>query len=155
MMNLGDDINILKGLADDALVRNPSSAYGWFWFAGENNLAIEHFDKSLRLDPRTTRRAFRLTGMGICHFQERRFDRVVSDLEASLHELPTYLTTKWCLAACHAQMGRLKEAREFAARNDILPDGRWVQLLSRFAVGNVGRREFLLAGLRMATGGQP
>lgn len=161
LMNLGDDINILKGLADDALARNPSSAYGWFWsgwmrtFAGENNLAIEHFEKSLRLDPRTTRRAFHLTGMGICHFQERRFDKAVSDLEASLHELPTYLTTKWCLAACYAQMGRLKEAREFAARNDILPDGKWVQLLSRFAVGNVGRREFLLAGLRMATGGQP
>jgi adenylate cyclase len=161
LMNLGDDINILKGLADDALVRNPSSARGWFWsgwmrtFAGENNLAIEHFEKSLRLDPRATRRAFHMTGMGICHLQERRFDRAVSDLEASFHELPTYLTTKWSLAACYAQMGRLDEAREFAARNDIVPGGKWGQLRSRFAVGDSNRCEYLLAGLRMATGEQP
>ena len=43
-------------------------------FSGESDLAIDHFEKSLRLDPRATRLAFHLTGMGICHFFRRRFD---------------------------------------------------------------------------------
>ena len=42
---------------------NPSNAFGWFWsgflrlFAGSTETAIEHFEKSLRLDPRTPLRA--------------------------------------------------------------------------------------------------
>ena len=158
LMNLGDDINVPKGLIDNGLALNPSSARGWMWsgwmrvFSAENNLAIEHFERSLRLDPRTPRRAFHLTGIGICHFYERRFDKAASFLEGSFQELPTFPTTKWFLAACYAHMGRLDQAREFAARNDIVAGGSWVQLLTRFAVGNPEEQEFLFAGLRLATG---
>jgi TolB-like protein len=160
LMNLGDDINVLKGMIDNGLARNPSSARGWFYsgwmrvFSAENNLAIEHFEKSLRLDPRVRRRAFHLTGIGICHFYERRFDKSASYLEGSFHELPTYPTTKWFLAACYAHMGRLDEARDFAARNDIVAGGSWVQLRTRFAVRNPEQQEFLLAGIALATGGK-
>jgi hypothetical protein len=48
-------------------------------------------------------------------------------------------------------MGRL-EAREFAARNDILAGGSWVQLQTRFALRSPEQQEFLLAGIRLATG---
>jgi adenylate cyclase len=159
LMNLGDDTNVLKGEIDTGLAHNPNSALGWFWsgwmrtFSGENNLAIEHFERSLRLDPRTSRRAFHLTGMGICHFFERRFDKAASDLEASFHELPTYPTTKWLLAACYVRMGRLDEAREFAARNDIVAGGSWVHLKSRLNRHDPEQQEFLLASIRLATGG--
>jgi adenylate cyclase len=74
LADFGGDIAILTELIDNALARNPSSALGWFWsgwmrvWSGDAALAIEHFKTSLRLDPRATRRAFHLTGMGIAQF---------------------------------------------------------------------------------------
>jgi adenylate cyclase len=158
LMNVGEDTSILKRLITNALARNPSSAAGWLasgWmqtFSGEADLAIEHFERSLRLDPRAKRRAFHLTGMGICHFWQRRFDQAASVLEASFHELPTYTTTMLFLAACYAKMGRLDEARGFATRHGIGLDAHWFKIASMF--GTAERREFLISGLRLATGEQ-
>jgi adenylate cyclase len=158
LVNLGDDFNVLKGLVDNAVARNPSSALGWLssgWirtFMGESDPAIEHFEMSLRLDPRTTRRAFHLTGIGICHLFQRRFDQATAALESSLHELPTYPTTAWFLASCYAQMGRVSEAREFAARQGIRPGGPWLKRASLFRKPE--HQELLLSGLKLATGEQ-
>jgi adenylate cyclase len=76
---------------------------------GEADLAIERFEMSFRLDPRTTRPAFHLTCMGICHFWRRRFDQAAGVLEASLNELPTYAMTTWFLVACYAHTGNAAE----------------------------------------------
>jgi adenylate cyclase len=158
LLNLGSDANALKGLVDRALAHNPSHAYGWLWSgwvraaAGESDLAIEHFEKSMRLDPRSTRRAFHLTGIGVCHFFQRRFDKAVAILDESFRELPTYPLTMWFLAACYAQTGRLNEAREFAGLNGIRPDGPWLTIGSRF--GNPLHSEMLLSSLRLATSDQ-
>nr|WP_275944970.1 adenylate/guanylate cyclase domain-containing protein [Bradyrhizobium sp. dw_411] len=158
LLNLGSDANALKGLVDRALAHNPSHAYGWLWSgwvraaAGESDLAIEHFEKSMRLDPRSTRRAFHLTGIGVCHFFQRRFDKAAAILDESFRELPTYPLTMWFLAACYAQTGRLNEAREFASRNGIRADGPWLTIGSRF--GNPAHSEMLLSSLRLATSDQ-
>jgi adenylate cyclase len=156
LLNLGEDPNLLKRWVDGALARNPSHAFGWLWsgwirtVSGEPDLAIEHFEMSLRLDPRTMRRAFHLTGMGICHFFQPRFDKAAAVLEASFLELPTYSLTLWFLASCYAQMGRLSEAREFAARHAIGPGGPWLVIGQMFT--NPEHRELVLSGLRLATG---
>jgi len=156
LLNIGEDPKVLKELVDGALARNPSHAFGWLWsgwirtVSGEADLGIEHFEMSLRLDPRTTRRAFHLTGMGICRFFQRRFDEAADVLEVSFRELPTYPPTMWFLAACYAQMGRLSEARDFVGRHGIHPGGPWRtigQMLS-----HAGDRELALSGLRLATG---
>jgi TolB-like protein/class 3 adenylate cyclase len=158
LLNLGEDANVLKGWVDDSLARNPSHAFGWLWSgwirtaSSEPDLAIEHFETSLRLDPRTTRRAFHLTGIGLCHFLQRRFDKAAVVLETSFRELPSYTLTTWFLAACYAQMGRVSEAREFAALQGISPTGPWLKMGSQF--GNPEHGEFLLSGLRLATGGE-
>jgi adenylate cyclase len=155
LLNLGSDANALKGLVDRALAHNPSHAYGWLWSgwvraaAGESDLAIEHFERSMRLDPRSTRRAFHLTGIGVCHFFQRRFDKAAAILDESFRELPTYPLTMWFLAACYAQTGHLSEAREFATRHGIRADGPWLTIGSRF--GNPEHSELLLSGLRLAT----
>ncbi|MDP3693530.1 adenylate/guanylate cyclase domain-containing protein [Bradyrhizobium sp.] len=155
LLNLGEDANLLKPWVDGALARNPSHAFGWLWsgwirtVAGEADVAIEHFEMSLRLDPRTSRRAFHLTGIGICHFWQRRFERAAVALEASFHELPSYAMTMWFLAACYAHMGRLVYARGFAARNGIVPGGQWLKI--GLLYGDPVQRELLLSGLRLAT----
>jgi adenylate cyclase len=158
LLNLGEDPGELRRWVDGAIARNPSHAFGWFWSgwirtaSGEADLAIEHFEMSFRLDPRTTRRAFHLTGMGICHFWQRRFDQAAAILEASLNELPSYAMTTWFLAACYAQMGRLDEARDFAARQGIGPGGQWLKIGLLFR--DPEQRELLLSGLRLATAEQ-
>jgi TolB-like protein/class 3 adenylate cyclase len=158
LLALGEDTDLLKRMVDGALARNPSHAFGWLWsgwirtVSGEADLALEHFEMSLRLDPRATRRAFHLTGMGICHFFQRRFEQAAAVLEASFHELPTYPNTMWFLTACYAQMGRLDDAREFAARHGIGPGGQWLTVGPGF--GTAEQSELFLSGLRLATAEQ-
>src|SRR5438045_2314395 len=54
----GEDINSAIVLIGRSLALNPSSAIAWHWsgwlrlWAGELDVAIEHFETSLRLDPR-------------------------------------------------------------------------------------------------------
>ena len=121
--------------------------------SGESDRAIEHFETSMRLDPRMTRRAFHLTGLGMCHFFEGRFDGAAAFLEDSFRELPTYPLTGWFLAACYAGMGRLQEAREFAARQGIVQGGAWLAI--NRLLGHAAHRDMALSGLRQATGEEP
>ena len=156
LLNTGEDVEVLKRLVDGALARNPSHAFAWLWsgwmrtVSGKSELAIEHFETSMRLDPRMTRRAFHLTGLGMCHFFERRFDDAAHILEASFQELPTYPLTGWFLAACYASMGRLQEAREFASRHGIVPGGTWLAI--NRLLGHAAHRDMALSGLKLATG---
>jgi adenylate cyclase len=156
LLNCGEDTEVLKRLVDGALARNPSHAFGWLWsgwmrtVSGEAKLGIEHFETSLRLDPRVTRRAFHLTGLGMCYFFEHRFNDAAAILEDSFRELPTYPLTGWFLAACYAKMGRASEAREFASQQGIAPGGAW-HAVGRL-LGNAAHRDMALSGLRLATG---
>lgn len=151
LLNTGEDVEILKRLVDGAIARNPSHAFAWLWsgwmrtVSGESELAIEHFETSMRLDPRMTRRAFHLTGLGMCHFFEGRFGEAAAFLEDSFRELPTYPLTGWFLAACYAGMGRLPEAREFASRHGIVPGGAWLAIHQ--LLGHAAHREMALSGL--------
>jgi adenylate cyclase len=159
LLNTGEDVETLKRLVDGALARNPSHAFAWLWsgwmrtVSGEADRAIDHFETSMRLDPRMTRRAFHLTGLGMCHFFEQRFDEAARFLEDSFRELPTYPLTGWFLAACYARMGRLHEAREFAARHGIVPGGAWLAI--HRLLGHAAHRDMALSGLRLATGEEP
>jgi adenylate cyclase len=156
LLNTGEDVETLKRLVDGALARNPSHAFAWLWsgwmrtVSGESDCAIEHFETSMRLDPRMARRAFHLTGLGMCHFFEGRFDEAAAFLEDSFHELPTYPLTGWFLAACYARMGRVSEAREFASRQGIVRDGNWLAI--HRLLGHAAHRDMALSGLKLATG---
>jgi tetratricopeptide (TPR) repeat protein len=93
---VGEDIGPSLAMLDHALILNPSSAFGWVWsgflrlFAGSTETAIKHFEKSLRLDPRTPLRPFHHTGLGACYFLQRRFDEAAALLAGSLRQVPTY-----------------------------------------------------------------
>ena len=156
LLNTGEDVETLKPLVDGALARNPSHAFAWLWsgwmrtVSGESDSAIEHFETSMRLDPRMARRAFHLTGLGMCHFFEGRFDEAAAFLEDSFRELPTYPLTGWFLAACYARMGRVSEAREFASHQGIVRDGNWLAI--HRLLGHAAHRDMALSGLKLATG---
>jgi adenylate cyclase len=117
----GDEIDSGLALIDRALALNPSYADGWYhsgWlrlFAGDLDAGTEHFQISLRLNPRD-RRGFHLCGIGTAQFLGRQFDAAIATLRVALEELPAFTPTYRALAASYALLGRHEEARAIIER---------------------------------------
>jgi adenylate cyclase len=150
----GQDIDGAIGLIDRCLDLNPSFARGWYWsavlrlFAGRPDLAIEHFETSIRLSPRN-RFGAPLGGIGISLFFSRRFDEAAAKLLASVEQLPTFALPYQFLASCYAHMGRLDEAREIVVRLRAITLVV-VPISSQFR--SPEHRELFPSGLRLAAG---
>jgi TolB-like protein len=150
----GEDIDAAVALIDRALVLNTSFADCWYWsgwlrlFAGRADLAIEHFEASMRLNPRAGR-GFHLAGIGTAHFVNREFEFAAAMLRASLEELPSFTPTHRTLASCYTHMGRLDDARAIIGQ---------LRLLTPYVVPTIQlfrdprHRELFLSGLRLAAG---
>jgi TolB-like protein/class 3 adenylate cyclase len=149
-----EEISIAIALLARGLELNPSSARGWQWsgwlrlWAGEPDLAIKHFETSLRLNPRE-QRANPFMGIGVAHFFARRFEEARAMLRQSLQEKPNWVPTYRFLASCCAHLGRIDEAREIVEQlrcltNVIVPAAtHW---------RNLEHRELFLSGLRLTVG---
>jgi len=149
----GEDIDTAIELADRALALNPSFARGWvisgtlrLW-VGQPELAIDHFETSLRLSPHA-RRAGTFAYIGMGHFFAERFEDAAAMLLRSLQEHPGWAPTYRFLAACYAHMGRLDDARKIVQRlRAITP-----LIVPKNATHwrNPEHRELYLSGLRLA-----
>jgi TolB-like protein len=150
----GEDIDAAIALMDRSLAANPSSAYGWLWsgllrlFAGQLDTAIEHVERSLRLNPRD-RIAAPLTAIGSAYLLKRDFDSAVAKLQASIQERPGFPMSYRVLAACYAHMGRLDDAREAIERLRTFTS---LIVPPTLPIRNPEHRELLLSGLRLAAG---
>ena len=148
----GEDIDVSLGLIDRCLALNPSCARGWHWsallrvFAGQPEVAIEHFATYLRLSPRD-RMATHLNVIGEAYFFSRRFDEAAANLLASLDLAPTFPVTYRVLASCYAHMGRLAEARQVVRRLGVITPAI-MEPGTRYR--NPELRELFLSGLRLA-----
>jgi adenylate cyclase len=147
------DINPALVLIDRSLELNPSFAIGWLrsgWlrlWAGQTDLAIEHFGKSLRLNP--LRRAPPSFGIAVGHFFARNLERAAGMLRLSLQENPTWPPCYRFLASCCAHLGRLDEARAIVKRlRDITP--LVIPSAEHWRIPE--QRELFLEGLRLAVG---
>jgi adenylate cyclase len=141
-------------LIDRALALNPSFAYGWYWsgwlrlFAGQTDLAIQHFETSMRLNPRG-QRGFHLSGIGLAHVITHRFDDALAALRVSLEEIPAFIPTYRTLATCYALMGRRDEARSILERLTALTP---IVQPTVNPFRKPEHRELLASGLRLAAG---
>jgi TolB-like protein/class 3 adenylate cyclase len=149
-----EDIGVANSLMERCLTLNPSFARGWYWsgvlrlFAGQPDLAVEHFKASQRLNPRD-RVAGYLTGIGSAEFFNHQFDDAAAKLRAALEQTPTHVITHRILAACYAHMARLNDAHEIIARLKAITP---VVIPSLGQFRNPDHRELLLSGLRLALG---
>ncbi|HEX3417413.1 MAG TPA: tetratricopeptide repeat protein [Stellaceae bacterium] len=117
-------------------------------YAGQPVLATEHFDRSLRLNPRD-RRPYPVIGVGFAHFFNERFEDAEAALWTLIEELPNFPTPYRFLASCYAHMGRLDDAREIIERlRAITP----VVVLDFLNFRDPKHRELLVSGLRLAAG---
>jgi TolB-like protein/Tfp pilus assembly protein PilF len=145
------DIDIAITLINRALDLNPSYAIGWnrsgwlrLW-AGQTDIAIEHFERSLRLNP--LRRAPANFSIGVAHFFARRLEKAAAMLLVSLQEYPDWPPCLRFLASCYAHMGRLDDAKSIVEKlRQITPD--LVPSAEHWRVRE--DREFYLHGLRFA-----
>jgi adenylate cyclase len=150
----GEDIGAMMALVDRALALNSNYARGWhisgvlrLW-AGQPDIAIEHFDTALRLSPRA-RLGTSLGLIGAAHFFSRRFDEAPPKLLLAIQEDPSFRQPYRYLAACYAHMGRLDDAREIVKRlRAIAP----VVMPNASYLRNAEHRELYLSGLRLAMG---
>ena len=84
---------------------------------------------------------------GVAHFFARRLDQARITLLRSLQEHPDWVPTNRFLAACHAHLGQLDEAKIIIERlraltPEVLPTAdNW---------RDPAQREFFLSGLRLA-----
>jgi tetratricopeptide (TPR) repeat protein len=116
--------------------------------AGEPDLSIEHFKRSIRLSPRDRLGAHELT-FGAAHFFKRQYGDAAAILLASLQEAPGFALTHRFLAVCYAHTGRLDEARDIVARLKMITP---VVVPSIVPHRNPEHCELLLSGLRLAAG---
>jgi TolB-like protein len=169
----GDDANVLGdaarvlgyfepnidpaiALIDRALELSPSFAIGWLrsgWlrlWAGHSDLAIAHFEKSLRLNP--LRRAPATFGIAIGHFFARRLEKSSQMLLLSLQENPNWAPCLRFLASCYAHLGQLEDAQSIVEKlRHITPI-----LVPKAEHWRIREdREFYLDGLRLAVGVGP
>jgi len=115
-------------------------------WAGAPDVAIDHFERSLRLDPHDPKGAI-LAANGIAHFFARRLDQARTMLLLSLQEHPGWVPTHRYLAACYAHLGQLDEAKMMIKRLRALTP---VVLPSADHLRDPEQREFYLSGLRLA-----
>jgi adenylate cyclase len=154
LAHLGEDIDAAIALIDRSLQINPSFAYGWqrsgwlrLW-AGQPDLAIDHFETALRLNPRDPAPAT-LMGIGVGHFFARRLEEARAMLLRSLQVQPRWVPTSRFLAACYAHLGRLDEARAIIGQLRTLT---YVVVPTADHWRDPEQREFYLSGLRLAAG---
>jgi len=151
---LGEDIDVAIGSIDRALALNPSFARGWVWsarlrnYAGEPDLAIEHFKTSLRLSPRDRMGTFSLP-LGFAYFLKRQFEDAAAILLPALDQAPGLPIAYQLLASCYAHMGKLDEAQAVIERlgaitSLVIPDAGFLR--------KPEHRELFLSGLRLAVG---
>jgi adenylate cyclase len=150
----GEDIDAAIELIDRALTLNPSFARGWVisgWlrlWAGQPELAIGHFETSLRLSPHA-RRSGTFMAIGVGHFFARRFEEAAAMLLRSLQEHAGWAPTYRFLAACYAHLGQLDEAQEAVRRlRTITP----VVVPGAEHWRKPEHRELFLSGLCLAAG---
>src|SRR5262249_51999206 len=148
----GEDIDAAIALMDQSLHLNPSFAQGWRWsgwlrlWAGFPDMAIDHLEKSLRLDPLDPARATSLP-TGVAHFFARRLDQARTKLLRSFHEHPNWVPTSCFLASCYAHLGQLDEAKIIIKRlRGLTP----VVRPNAHQWRDPEQREFYLSGLRLA-----
>lgn len=108
-------------LMEKALRLDPNSAWAWqrsgwlHMYEGRAEIAIEHFNRGLRISPFDPINFNSYIGIGAAHFLARRYDEAVEWVSKGIRERPSAVWAHRTLAAALAQAGRLGEAREAAA----------------------------------------
>ena len=109
-------------LIDRSLALNPNWAWAWLFsgwakvWAGEPEVATEHFARAMRLSPHDPQIVNAQAGMASAHFFAGRFADASSWAELACREQPNHFIAACIAAASGGLGGRLPEAQKAMAR---------------------------------------
>jgi tetratricopeptide (TPR) repeat protein len=97
---------------------------GWIHaYLGQFETALEDIERALRINPLDPNNGFVRTALGPTLIGLGRTEEVVTMLEQSYHEAPTYGSTLFILLHAYWQLGRIDEAKRMASElMQIRPD---------------------------------
>ena len=116
------EFSLALATIEKALAIDPNSAWAWLrsgWshhYAGEPDMAIEHFAHSMRLSPLDPMRFNALVGIGASHFGKGEYEEAIRWIERGQRERPDAVWTYRLLTAAYAHAGQRDEARRAAAK---------------------------------------
>ena len=131
LIAVGGDMEVADDLVGRALEMAPGSASILFWAAwvdiakGRDAKALERFEATIRLNPRSTVRPFAVTGLGMGLCGLARFEEARLVLREAFQHIPHYPPTAAAYCASLVETGRMVEARgiaeQIAKRGGIAP----------------------------------
>jgi len=144
-------------LADRAVQLHPNSAWvhtqaGFVHtYAGESDPAVAHFAVARRLNPVDPRGFVTFVGLGVAHFQARRFEEAEKAARRGIAQMTRNTASRRLLAASLAHLGRVEEAREVVKELLILHPKYTLSFTRRFPRYRLPwMPELLIEGLRKA-----
>ncbi|HEY3887682.1 MAG TPA: TIR domain-containing protein [Caulobacteraceae bacterium] len=147
-------------LVEKAIALNPGCARAWQTSglvrtrAGDTDLAVEHFETAMRLDPMGPSRPRQLLLMGVARFQQGRFSDVIALMKEATQQTDSP-TAYAFLAASYGHLGETHAALEALARYQIfspLP----VEVFGRSLLSNnPSHISLFVDGIGLAQGKEP
>ncbi|MFI4973274.1 MAG: TIR domain-containing protein [Caulobacterales bacterium] len=121
MPGLGENLDPAIVLIDRAIALNPGSSFVWSMSGllrvrlGEPDLAIEHLETAMRLDPLSPTHAVWRSRVAIARFQQRRFVEALALLKETTQQTD-FPTGPAYLAATYGHLGQARDAQEALSR---------------------------------------
>jgi adenylate cyclase len=151
------DYDRATALIEKALALDPNSAWAWTRsgflnvYKGHPELAMEHFQRAMRLSPLDPMHFYSLFGIGHAHFAKGDYDKAVEAFERGLSEQPSAFFAYRPLTASYANANRVEEARRsLAVLLRAYPGLTISKVLAYSASSGADFRERLAGGLRKA-----
>jgi adenylate cyclase len=151
------NLGIAERLLEKALALDPNSAWAWNrsgWlqqYLAHPDVAIEHFERCLRLSPFDPMNFNAFIGIGAAHFVAERYAEAIAWYERGLIEHPAAGWVYRHLASAYALAGRISDAK--AALQKLLneyPGLTSSQVISAMAMYPQQVRDHIAEGLRLA-----
>jgi TolB-like protein/Flp pilus assembly protein TadD len=154
---LAYDYDAALAAVDRSLALNPSSASaycysGWVRvYCGDNDTALDHFARGLRLSPHDPMEWLFYAGMGYAYLQARRYEEAIAAARRALHSNSKWAGIYRVLAASYAHLGRADEARTAVERLLAIDPGLTVAKFKNFLnATDTSSSEPMYEGLRKA-----
>jgi adenylate cyclase len=132
-----NDLDTGAALLERALALDPTSAWAWErsgWlktYFGQSELAIRHFEHSIRLAPADSPMAHRFIGIGSAYFEAGRYEKAVRWKQRAVLEQPGTAWVNRTLAVSYARLGdRLAALDSLDALRRYCPDVTTSQVVS-------------------------
>jgi len=156
---LEGDLDACVGLVERAIALNPGSAFVWLASAGirtkigSPDLAIEHLEAPIRLDPVGPDRPLQMLYLAVARFEQGRFADAVPPLR-EFAQSTGHPSGPAFLAASYGHLGRTNEAREALAQYRAM-SGRSLDPYAREAMGDRSHVKLFMDGIALAEEAPP